>query len=271
MTLAGADMAKYSLGASPDLTADITSADLIVTADDKNREVCAENPEFTVSYSGFVASEDETVIVEQALASCAADASSPAGAYDITVSGGSAPNYVMVYATGVLTLTPDVTPPSLEVQNVTVQLDASNNGVITAEDVVVSSDDNCAVTETTLSQYVFTDADVGDVNVDVTVSDAAGNTTTQTSVVTVVAFVGIEDAASLGAKVYPNPSYGIVNIELTRQADELRVMDITGKTIFTLVNPGMQEAIDLSSNHSGIYVIQVKIGDEIRYHKVMKK
>lgn len=271
MTLAGADMAKYSLAASPDLTADINAADLIVTADDKNREACAANPDLTVSYAGFVAGETESIITEQAVASCAVDESSPAGAYDITVTGGIAPNYVMVYATGVFTVTPDVTPPGLEVQNATVQLDASNNGVITADDVVVSSDDNCGVTETTLSQYIFTDSDVGDVNVDVTVSDAAGNTTTQRSIVTVVGFVGVDQAEGFGAKVYPNPSYGIVTVELNRQADELRVMDITGKTMVTLVNPDRQESIDLSEYHSGIYVIQLKIGDEVLYHKVMKK
>lgn len=271
MTLAGADMDKYSLTASTDLTADITAADLTATADDKNREACAANPDFTLSYSGFVGSDNESVITEQAMATCAADSDSPAGAYDITVSGGSAPNYAMVYVTGTLTISPDVTPPSLEVQNITVQLDASNNGVITTDDVLVSSDDNCGVTETTLSQYVFTDADVGDVNVNVTASDAAGNETTQVSVVTVIGYVGIEDVKGLNVKVYPNPTYGSVTLELSDYADELKVMDITGKTLFSIASPDRQESIDFSDHHSGIYVIQLKYGNKVFYHKVVKK
>lgn len=271
MTLAGADMEKYSLSASPDLTADITAADLTATAADANREACAANPDFSVSYSGFVGSDDESVITEQAMASSDATSDSPAGAYDISVTGGSAPNYAFVYVAGTLTVTPDVTPPSLEVQNITVQLDASNNGVITTDDVLVSSDDNCGVTEITLSQYVFTDADVGDVNVNVTASDAAGNETTQVSVVTVVGYVGIEDVKSVDVKVYPNPTYSSVTLELSRSADELKVMDITGKTLFSIASPDQQENIDLSDYHSGIYVIQLKYGTEVLYHKVVKK
>ena len=271
MDLAGADKDKYSLTALPELTADITAADLIVTGDDMNREACAANPVFTLSYSGFVGTEDETVLVEEAVASCAANAGSPAGAYDITISGGSAPNYVMVYISGTLTVTPDVTPPSLEVKNATVQLDASNNGLITTEDVVVSSDDNCGVTGTTLSQSVFSEGDIGDVNVDVTVSDAAGNETTLTAVVTVVGYVGIEGVNGFSAKVYPNPTYGNVHLEMNNFADELKVMDITGKTLVTITNPEKQETVDLTDFHSGIYIIQMKFGNDVLYNKVVKK
>ena len=271
MTLAGADMDKYSLAASPELAADITAKDLIAMAEDKNREACSDNPDFTVSYSGFIASEDETVITEGAVASCTADGSSPAGPYDISVTGGSAPNYMMVYAAGKLTITPDVTAPSLEVQNFTVQLDASNNGLITESDVVVSSGDNCGVTETTLSQYVFTDSDIGDVDVNVTASDAAGNESTKVSVVTVVGYVGVEGANGFTAKVYPNPTYGTVHLELNSFADELRVMDITGKTLISISNPDKQLSIDLSDYHSGIYVIQLKVGSDVLYNKLVKK
>jgi len=271
MTLAGADKDKYSLTASPDLSADITAKELTAMAEDKNREACTDNPEFTVVYAGFVGSEDESVIVQEAVASCAADASSPGGTYDITVAGGDAPNYTMVYVNGTLTVTPDVTAPTLEVQNTAVQLDASNNGAITEADVVVSSDDNCGVTETVLSQTVFTDSDIGDVNVDVTVSDAAGNKTTKIAVVTVVGYVGIDDAKGLVSKVYPNPTYGTVNLELNKFADELKVMDITGKTLITIANPERKETLDLSDYHSGIYVIQMKFGNDVKYNKVVKK
>ena len=271
MKIVGADSEKYFLAASPDLSADITAADLMVTADDESRGACAANPEFTVSYSGFVGSEDETVLAAEAVAACAADDSSPAGPYDITVSGGSAPNYVMVYATGTLTITPDVIPPSLEMQNFTVQLDASNNGVITAENLLVSSDDNCGVTGTMLSQYVFTDSDIGNVDVNVTVSDEAGNETTKVSVVTVLGYVGIDDVNGFAAKVYPNPTYGTVHLEMNSFADELRVMDITGKTLISIANPEKQASIDLTDYHSGIYVIQLKYGTKVLYNKVVKK
>ncbi len=47
------------------------------------------------------------------------------------------------------------------------------------------------------------------------------------------------------AKVYPNPTYGTVHLEMNNFADELKVMDITGKTLITIANPDKQESIDL--------------------------
>ena len=62
MTISGADVANYTLLQPADLVANITAAELTVTADDKSREACAANPDFTFTYSGFVGSDDEGVI-----------------------------------------------------------------------------------------------------------------------------------------------------------------------------------------------------------------
>lgn len=271
MVLTGVDMLNYSLNAAVLLSADITGKDLDVIADDTNREACASNPDFTLSYSGFVGTEDVSVVDPLPSASCSADENSAPGAYDITVTGGLATNYVLVYISGSLTVTPDVTDPVLEVQNTTVQLDAGNIGAITAEDVLVSSDDNCGITNTVLSQNIFSDSDIGDVNVDVTVSDAAGNETTKIAVVTVLGFVGIGEVDGIRTRVYPNPTYDIVQIETDRFADELKVMDITGKTILSISDPGKQASIDLSDYHSGIYVIHLRFGNDVLYYKLVKK
>ena len=48
-------------------------------------------------------------------------------------------------------------------------------------------------------------------------------------------------------------------------------MDITGKTLITIANPERQETLDLSDYHSGIYVIQIKFGNDVKYNKVVKK
>ncbi len=271
MTLIGTDTANYSFIQPSDFTADIAAKDLMVTADDKSREECDFNPEFTITYSGFVESEDISVLDQEPVATCAADANSADGTYDITVSGGSAANYVMTYISGTLTVTPDATPPSLDVQNITLQLDEDNSAVITAADLVTSASDNCSLADTTLSQSIFSESDIGDVNVDVTVSDVSGNTTTQTAVVTVQGSTGLEEVDGLQARVYPNPTYGSVHLDLNRFADELKVMDITGKTLIRKSNPEKQETIDLSGYHSGIYVIYLKFGNDVLYYKLVKK
>ena len=76
--------------------------------------------------------------------------------------------------------------PSVVCKNDTVYLDGSNSASITTSDVVVSSDDNCAVDNIALSQTTFNNTHIGDNNVTVVVFDASGNSDTCISIVTVI-------------------------------------------------------------------------------------
>ena len=64
-----------------------------------------ENPQFSISYSGFVNGEDESVITSTPTISTTATKTSNVGEYPITISGGEAKNYEFVYEPGVLTIT----------------------------------------------------------------------------------------------------------------------------------------------------------------------
>ena len=80
----------------------------------------------------------------------------------------------------------DVTSPIANCQSVTVQLDGSGIGVLSAEEVDNSSTDACGVTSRSLDQSTFSCAEVGSNNtVTLTVSDAAGNSSTCSTTVTV--------------------------------------------------------------------------------------
>ncbi len=271
MSIAGADTANYSFNGPGELTADIIKAPLVVTADNKSREECASNPDFTVRYTGFVGGEDASVMDSEPVASCTADENSPDGEYGITVAGGSAANYFMTYISGKLTVTPDVTPPVLVVQNITVQLDESDQATIAAEDLVSDASDNCGIASTTLSQYAFDASDIGEVNVDVTVTDDAGNSITETAVVTVLGQTGLKERENLKTSFYPNPTDGLLRYEFDGFADELKVMDLTGKTVIRKTDLDTQGTLDLSEYHTGIYIIQVIFGDESYYCRVVKK
>ncbi len=78
---------------------------LTVTADDKTKVYGEANPPLTVSYSGWVNSEDVSVLDKRPTATCPADATSDAGTYAITPANGVAANYVFSYAPGSLTVT----------------------------------------------------------------------------------------------------------------------------------------------------------------------
>jgi hypothetical protein len=80
----------------------ITKALLTITADDKQRKFGEANPEFTISFSGFKNDEDAAVLDILPEVSCAANESSPAGFYDIVLSGGSDNNYDYYLENGIL-------------------------------------------------------------------------------------------------------------------------------------------------------------------------
>ena len=67
----------------------------------------------------------------------------------------------------------------------TVQLGANGLANISVNDVVANSSDNCAVVSTTLDKSTFSCVDAGANQVTVTVTDAAGNTSTCTTTITV--------------------------------------------------------------------------------------
>jgi hypothetical protein len=96
------------------LTADFTidKIPLTVTADDKSRAYGEANPAFTLTYSGFVNGETESVLTAAPVAQTSANATSPAGTYAITPSGGEAANYIFKYVAGTLTVTPATPAPN---------------------------------------------------------------------------------------------------------------------------------------------------------------
>lgn len=62
------------------------------------------NPNFTITYSGFVNGEDESVLTSKPLATTTANEKSAVGTYPITISGGKAQNYTFEYEQGELTV-----------------------------------------------------------------------------------------------------------------------------------------------------------------------
>src|SRR5205085_1173128 len=98
---------NYALSFSPG-TLSVSKAPLTIIAQDQSRSYGAANPALTISYSGFVNSEDATVIdvppTATTAASTLAAATSPVGSYPISLSAGSAHNYSITVASGTLSV-----------------------------------------------------------------------------------------------------------------------------------------------------------------------
>ena len=82
----------------------VEPATLTITAKSYTRNVGEPNPEFELTYKGFRNRETDTVFTVRPIITCEATAESPAGEYDIIVSGAEALNYTMTYVPGKLTV-----------------------------------------------------------------------------------------------------------------------------------------------------------------------
>ncbi|WP_202703524.1 MBG domain-containing protein, partial [Flavobacterium sp. UGB4466] len=91
-------------GTTTQQTLTVNKATLSVTADNKTKKYGAVNPDLTVSYSGFVNGDTAGSLTTAPSVATSAVASSPAGSYDITVSGGTSGNYDFTYVNGTLTV-----------------------------------------------------------------------------------------------------------------------------------------------------------------------
>jgi len=84
----------------------VNKATLTATAQNASRIYGVANPTFTINYTGFVYSENETSITAPT-ASCIATSSSNVGTYTIELSGGAADNYTIIsLVDGTLTVDP---------------------------------------------------------------------------------------------------------------------------------------------------------------------
>ena len=98
-------LANYAVSSTSG-TLTINPAVLIGTADNKSRLYGETNPVFTVTYTGFVNSENASIVTGTPSTSTTAETNSPVGNYPISVSGQSAPNYTIQYMNGTLSVTP---------------------------------------------------------------------------------------------------------------------------------------------------------------------
>ncbi|MBL7872716.1 MAG: gliding motility-associated C-terminal domain-containing protein, partial [Cyclobacteriaceae bacterium] len=99
------DGTNYNVVNGTTVLISVTKAMLTVTANNQSRTYGAANPALTISYSGFVNSENTSVLNTAPAAATAAIGTTPVGTYPITVSGGVATNYDFTYVSGTLTVT----------------------------------------------------------------------------------------------------------------------------------------------------------------------
>ncbi|MBR5841767.1 MAG: leucine-rich repeat protein [Bacteroidaceae bacterium] len=103
ITLSGAEAKNYELSYQGAMLT-VGKRTIDVKVGDYTRVYGEENPDFSVSYSGFVNNESEKVFTAMPTLNCIADKTTDVGTYEITASGAEAANYDFNYTSGTLTI-----------------------------------------------------------------------------------------------------------------------------------------------------------------------
>jgi gliding motility-associated-like protein len=92
---------------APDVqqTLDVSKAEITFTADNKSRPYLQPNPPLTFTISGFVKSDDQSVLDVLPQIQTTAGQNSDAGDYPVTLQGGDDNNYSYIFVPGTLTVT----------------------------------------------------------------------------------------------------------------------------------------------------------------------
>ncbi|MGF7042248.1 MBG domain-containing protein [Mucilaginibacter lappiensis] len=105
ITASGAASANYSFIYKPG-TLTVTPAALTITANNTTKTYGSVNPALSVSYSGFVGTDNAASLTTGSTVSTTAVTNSPVNTYPITASGAVSANYTFIYKPGTLTITP---------------------------------------------------------------------------------------------------------------------------------------------------------------------
>jgi hypothetical protein len=145
-------------------------------------------------------------------------------------------------------------------QSLTVNLSVSNPANISASQINNGSHDNCSFTQS-VSPSSFTAA--GTYSVVLTSTDASGNTSSGTYMVTVIdqSTNGINDEVTKNRfKLFPNPTNDIVHVQtmLEEQEIECSIKDIAGKLIATYYYPNTTTFDVKLAGSAGIYFLEIR-------------
>lgn len=241
-----------------DGTLTVGKAILTVIAENQSKTYGAANPSLAFTYSGFVNSEDETVLSTIPSISVSADANTEVGSYDITLANGQANNYEFVYQNAVLTISKANLTVSVANESFTYgdssfpPFDISYAGFVNGENqAVIDTAPTGASTTATLSSDagsypIEINEDASDGNYDFAYED--GVLTINPAPLTIIA----EDASKVYGEV--NPSLALTYVGF-----------VNGDLESDLDTPPMVETTADQSSDAGVYAITGTGGDDINY------
>lgn len=82
--------------------------------------------------------------------------------------------------------------------------------------------------------------------------------------------VGVEDFSSSNLILFPNPVTNVLHIQSATVIDEIQVYDVFGKKVLNAKPNAISPYIDMSTWTSGMYLVEITIGESSRTLKIIK-
>jgi hypothetical protein len=260
LTLTGADAENYTL-TQPELTANITSKMLTVTAEDKSKTYGDANPELTVAYIGFAGAEDNTSLSTVPTATTTAMQYSNADTYDIVPEGGEASNYAFTYINGTLT----VNKAQLDITAIDASREEGDvNPEFTLSYAGFKGTDDSTVIDVLPTASCIADATSTAGDYDIVLSDGSDNNynlVLHDGILKITAVTGISTLNAKLISVYPNPAGDYVYINNLPEKTSVRIFNLLGELVRNSTSTNKTEKIDVYDLPPGVYIIKLSVKD----------
>jgi gliding motility-associated-like protein len=209
ITASGAVAANYNISYTAG-TLTVTRATLTIAANNATKVYGAANPTFSVTYAGFIGTDNAASLTTQPTITTTAVTGSPVGNYPITASGAVAANYNISYTAGSLTVTPATL--TIAVNNAT-KVYGSANPILSVTYTGFVSTDNATslTTQPTITTTAVTTSPVGTYPITVSGAGATNYNISYTGGALTVTQATLTIAANNATKVYgsANPTLGV--------------------------------------------------------------
>jgi len=265
------NVTDYAGNAAEPLTLNVS----VIAADTEGPEITFINAPETISLYGVVPSIDFLVVdnVDCEIADYTVEGlddieTSIPGTYTITVTATDASGNTTM-ATHDIEVVDDV-PPSIELEENPFMVTNCVDGLFNESDLpddYFEVSDNYTEEENLTVNYDLSIVDCainGEYEVVYTVTDEAGNIDDVTLTV-IVNITSINDNyLSNVIDVFPNPTKGLVNVELSQEkATSIKVYNVLGKLVKSIPinNVNVNRIINLSNESSGVYFINVNTAE----------
>jgi hypothetical protein len=135
--------------------------------------------------------------------------------------------------------------------------------------LTAGSPSNGAYSGTTVVGNTFDPAaaGAGTYNIIYTFTDGDGCTNSDTSIVTVDLCTGVNSYVTSGIKMYPNPSKGLLYVELQSET-MITITNVLGETVYSKLHQANNSFFDLSYLPNGVYTVMFNYNNQITPFKI---